>query len=99
VDPEYGRRYHQLYEQHWWWRAREAAIVDVLRSVSPPDGWPRILDIGCGDGLFFSRLAEFGSVVEGIEPSSDLVTDDRGGAISIRPFDSTFRSCPHRALS
>jgi SAM-dependent methyltransferase len=91
VDPEYGRRYRQLYEQHWWWRAREAAIVDVLRSLSPPGGWHRILDIGCGDGLFFSRLAEFGSVVEGIEPSSDLVTDDRGGAIAIRPFDSTFQ--------
>jgi SAM-dependent methyltransferase len=29
--------------------------------------------------------------VEGVEPSSDLVTDDRGGAISIRPFDSTFQ--------
>jgi 2-polyprenyl-3-methyl-5-hydroxy-6-metoxy-1,4-benzoquinol methylase len=91
VDPEYGRRYRQLYEQHWWWRAREATIVDVLRSVSPPGGWPRILDIGCGDGLFFSKLTEFGSVVEGVEPSSDLVTDDRGGAISIRPFDSTFQ--------
>jgi 2-polyprenyl-3-methyl-5-hydroxy-6-metoxy-1,4-benzoquinol methylase len=96
VDPEYGRRYRRLYEEHWWWRAREAAIVDVLRTLAPPGGWSRILDIGCGDGLFFSRLAEFSPVVEGIEPSAELVTDDRHGAIFIRPFDSTFQpSAPY----
>lgn len=93
MDPEYGRQYRRLYEEHWWWRARESAIVDVLRHLSPSGGWSRILDIGCGDGLFFSRLAEFAPVVEGIEPSAALVSDDpsRRGAIFIRPFDATFQ--------
>lgn len=89
MDPEYGRLYRRLYEEHWWWRAREAAIVDVLRRLSPPGGWTRILDIGCGDGLFFPRLAEFAPVVEGIEPSAERVADDP--RIFIRPFDATFQ--------
>jgi SAM-dependent methyltransferase len=93
VDPEYGRRYRRLYEEHWWWRAREAAIVDVLRPLAPPGGWRRILDIGCGDGLFFNKLSEFSPSIEGIEPSAALVSDDPGrcGTIFVRPFDATFQ--------
>jgi 2-polyprenyl-3-methyl-5-hydroxy-6-metoxy-1,4-benzoquinol methylase len=98
VDPEYGREYRRLYEAHWWWRAREDEIVSVLRALRPPHGWSRILDIGCGDGLFFGRLAEFGGVVEGVEPAAELVTDDpaRRGRIYIRPFDQSFQpSAPY----
>jgi SAM-dependent methyltransferase len=36
----------------------------------------RILDVGCGDGLFFERLASFGEV-EGLEPDASIVTDPR----------------------
>lgn len=98
MDPEYGRQYRRLYEDHWWWRAREAEIVSVLRGLRPAAGWSRILDIGCGDGLFFPRLAEFGTTIEGIEPAADLVTDDptRRGQIFVRPFDATFQpSAPY----
>jgi SAM-dependent methyltransferase len=93
VDPEYGRQYRRLYEEHWWWRARETAIVDVLRGLSPPSGWSRILDIGCGDGLFFNRLAEFSPSIEGIEPSAALVTDEgrSRGTIFTCPFDAQFQ--------
>ena len=93
MDPEYGRQYRRLYEEHWWWRAREAAIVDVLRKLSPQGGWSRVLDIGCGDGLFFNRLSEFSASVEGIEPSAALVSDDpsRRGTIFVRSFDATFQ--------
>jgi 2-polyprenyl-3-methyl-5-hydroxy-6-metoxy-1,4-benzoquinol methylase len=97
VDPEYGRQYRRLYEEHWWWRARETEIVNVLRSVRPPNGWPRILDIGCGDGLFFDRLSEFGATIEGIEPAADLVSDNpaRRGRIFVRPFDDAFQRDPY----
>lgn len=52
----------------------------------------RILDIGCGDGLFFDRLAEFGEV-EGVEADSSLV-DPQGphrSRIHVRNFDADFR--------
>jgi trans-aconitate methyltransferase len=67
-------------------------IVSTLRSMAPAGGWPSILDVGCGDGLFFDRLAEFGGV-EGVESEASLV--DPGGRwasrISIQPFDETFQ--------
>lgn len=92
MEPDYGRRYRELYEKHWWWRAREKAILRVLRRHSGPRAGLRILDVGCGDGLFFSRLAEFGEV-DGVEANAQLVNPqgpyrDR---IHIAPFDPGFR--------
>jgi SAM-dependent methyltransferase len=92
VDAEYGQQYRDLYQRHWWWRAREAALIDLLNDLRPAGGWGRILDVGCGDGLFFDRLLEMGEV-EGIEPDAALV-DSRGphaARIHVCPFDSRFR--------
>ncbi len=36
----------------------------------------RILDVGCGDGLFFEHLERFGHV-DGLEPDGTLVNDPR----------------------
>src|SRR2546426_4518668 len=60
--------------RHWWWRARERLILDVLRRLRPGAGWSAILDVGCGDGLFFERLAEFGPV-EGVERSEEHTSE------------------------
>jgi 2-polyprenyl-3-methyl-5-hydroxy-6-metoxy-1,4-benzoquinol methylase len=92
VDPQYGERYRELYQKHWWWRARTELIVDTIRRLQPPRGWKTILDIGCGDGLFFDRLAEFGEV-EGVEPGAELVSPENPhrGRIHVRPFDDGFR--------
>src|SRR5690349_6712282 len=38
-----------------------------------PQKRPRILDVGCGDGLFFDRLLEFADV-EGIESEAALIS-------------------------
>ncbi|MCE9607999.1 MAG: class I SAM-dependent methyltransferase [Planctomycetia bacterium] len=51
-----------------------------------------VLDVGCGDGLFFDRLVEFG-VVDGVETDASLV-DPQGphaARIHIGPFDADFR--------
>jgi trans-aconitate methyltransferase len=92
MDPEYGERYRQLFESHWWWRARTELIVDLLRRLQPAKGWGNILDIGCGDGLFFDRLSEFGEV-EGVEPCEQLVkpTNPFLPRIHLCPFDQCFR--------
>jgi SAM-dependent methyltransferase len=92
MDPEYARKYRDLYERHWWWRAREGAILGELHRRQPGGGWRRILDIGCGDGLFFDQLSQFGRV-EGVEPDVGLL--DPGGRwrrfIHAVPFDQDFR--------
>jgi SAM-dependent methyltransferase len=95
MDSEYGARYRELFERHWWWRARERVILDALRRHRPASGWRAVLDVGCGDGLFFDTLAALDGVtlVEGVEPAAALVSP--GGAhrerIHVVPFDTGFQ--------
>lgn len=98
MDLAYGQAYRELFEKHWWWRARTELIVDALREFRPQQGWKRILDVGCGDGLFFDRLAEFGEV-EGVEPSAEVLTPNNRHRSMIYscPFDQNFQ--PGKAYS
>jgi 2-polyprenyl-3-methyl-5-hydroxy-6-metoxy-1,4-benzoquinol methylase len=94
MDTEYGARYRDLYEHHWWWRARERVILDTLIAHRPARGLRTVLDVGCGDGLFFDALGAIDGVelVEGVEPAAALVSP--GGPhrarIHIAPFDAGF---------
>jgi 2-polyprenyl-3-methyl-5-hydroxy-6-metoxy-1,4-benzoquinol methylase len=92
VEREYGERYRDLFEKHWWWRARTEYIVETLRRLQGQAGWTNILDVGCGDALFFDRLAEFGEV-EGVEPSWELVNPDSPYRVGIHicAFDESFQ--------
>jgi len=91
MDAHYARNYRDLYERHWWWRAREDLILETLRRLRPGEAWGSILDVGCGDGLFFEELEKLGRV-EGIEMDPTGVTP--GGRwvdrIHVRPFDVGF---------
>lgn len=91
MNPEYAQNYARLYHHHWWWRSREAFLVSELRRLFPRDSnaalqgcQRRILDVGCGDGLFFSRLREFGQP-EGVEADASLITEagSRWGPIHV----------------
>ena len=74
MDKDYGQCYEMLYRSHWWWRAREYILLDVIRSLAltPPID---ILDVGCGNGLFFAKLSDFGNV-RGIEIDQSLIPPD-----------------------
>jgi 2-polyprenyl-3-methyl-5-hydroxy-6-metoxy-1,4-benzoquinol methylase len=91
VESQYAKEYRNLYEHHWWWRAREDAIVALLRGLRLAPGIS-ILDVGCGDALFFDRLAEFGNV-EGLEPDARLIEPANPHSIKINtvPFDKNFQ--------
>jgi SAM-dependent methyltransferase len=94
MDSDYGARYRELFQRHWWWRARERVILDALRAHQPAAGWGNVLDVGCGDGLFFDELAMLPGVrlVEGVEPAEALVSPDgpHRARIHAAPFDATF---------
>ena len=67
MDPSYTAAYAELYRTHWWWRVREGVLLDKIRELLGNRAHDaRILDVGCGAGLFFDALEQFGRV-EGIE--------------------------------
>lgn len=89
LDPGYAARYTELYLKHWWWRAREEVVVpEVMRLLAGHrgEGKPRILDVGCGDGLIFPRLEKVADI-EGIEPDAALVSGTPGRTIHTVPFE------------
>jgi 2-polyprenyl-3-methyl-5-hydroxy-6-metoxy-1,4-benzoquinol methylase len=92
LDSDYARRYRELYEKHWWWRAREEKLCEELKKHLDGSSPKTILDVGCGDGLFFDRLRQFGSV-EGVEPVAELVNPNGANAaqITVAPFDANFQ--------
>jgi 2-polyprenyl-3-methyl-5-hydroxy-6-metoxy-1,4-benzoquinol methylase len=88
VRDDYLKTYRDLYQHHWWWRAREHLILNMLRAREPRGGWKNILDVGCGDGLFFDQLMEFGDV-DGVEAISASVseTGPHRSRIHVCPFE------------
>lgn len=64
-------------------------IVAVLERHAPPQGFGSILDVGCGDGLFFPELRRFGDP-RGVETDADLVSEESRSRIWIGAFDDTF---------
>lgn len=60
--PEYAEMY-QLETFYWWFVARRKLLASLLADMARPGQRPRIVDIGCGTGINFSILKQFGSPV------------------------------------
>ena len=93
MDERYHQVYPELYRHHWWWRAREEFLLQKISGLLVNAPQTRILDVGCGAGLFFDTLQQFGCV-EGIEPSATAVADSAKwrGSIHIGELDGTYQS-------
>jgi SAM-dependent methyltransferase len=91
MDRGYAVAYRDLFRKHWWWRAREHVILEAIESHRPAGGWTSILDVGCGDGLFFDQLRTLGTV-DGIETDPTALTPDGPWRerIHVGPFDRSF---------
>lgn len=73
MDHSYAQAYPELYRNHWWWRTRERILLRELDALLEGRfNAARILDIGCGAGLFFDALKRFGTV-EGLESDSTAI--------------------------
>jgi SAM-dependent methyltransferase len=83
VDPQFGHAYRHLHEVHFWSRARARIIADEIDRLGLPKP-ARILDVGCGDGLYFPLLERHGEVT-GIETDRSLVAADNPRLDRIRP--------------
>jgi 2-polyprenyl-3-methyl-5-hydroxy-6-metoxy-1,4-benzoquinol methylase len=93
MDSVYAEVYPELYRRHWWWRVREDILLRRIAALFEGSGRPaRILDVGCGAGLFFDALQRFGHV-EGIESDSRAV--ERAGrwreSIHVGELDASYR--------
>jgi SAM-dependent methyltransferase len=73
MELTYAQQYRDLYENHWWWRAREHYVLDIISGFELPHQ-ADILDVGCGDGLFFEALSKFGKPF-GVEPDEALLSN------------------------
>ena len=91
MDRNLIQHYRELYDNHWWFSVREQVLLEVLRRRQPPGGWKTILDVGCGDALFFPELMRLGDV-EGVEPVADAIGPDNSfrNRIHIGLFDESF---------
>lgn len=91
MDPEYTIAYGRLYREHWWWRVREHILLQKIRKIREGKPAGRILDVGCGAGVFFDALEGFGEI-EGVE--SDVAAVEQSGrwrrAIHVGELDRSF---------
>ena len=76
MDATYTAAYSRLYREHWWWRSRERILLHKIDQLLAGNRDARILDVGCGAGLFFDALEAYGHV-EGIE--SDRIAVEQSG--------------------
>lgn len=76
MQAAYARRYRTLWDRHWWWRSRESLLLATIRRVAAASPVRRLLDVGCGDALFFDALSRFGEV-DGLEPDASLLSPSR----------------------
>ena len=92
MDPQYGACYRTFHEQHWWFQTRAKWIIEYLQQHVSQVGPTSILDVGCGDGLFFDQLLKFGEVT-GLETSPEIISsgNPHRQRIHIGPLDSSFQ--------
>ena len=75
MQANYSEQYIRLWKNHWWWQSRHELVMRTIRKLHKQaqvkSNSFRILDIGCGGGVAFDDVSQFGDVY-GIEPDPHL---------------------------
>jgi 2-polyprenyl-3-methyl-5-hydroxy-6-metoxy-1,4-benzoquinol methylase len=92
VDKAYAQQYRQLHLKHWWWRARQHAVLATVSDLCADRTAADILDVGCGDGLLFESLERWGNV-QGVEVDPATIDPESPwrDRITLAAFDSNFQ--------
>lgn len=81
-QPGWGRAWH---ERHYrrpdpdgisssaYHQAKDALIIEVLDQLDVPERRGRVLEVGCGEGRFTSRLAAFGGELLAVDISDAAI--------------------------
>ena len=65
------RNYFKIDREHWLMRGRRMIVLDNLARYSSPGA--RVLELGCGSGIFVGELADAGFDSSGLDISADAV--------------------------
>ena len=92
MHATYASLYRGLWDRHWWWRSRRAFVRRLVSRLTLPQG-AELLDIGCGDALFFDELGKLGTVY-GIEPDERLINPENPhrDRIEVTPFGPDYQT-------
>ena len=71
MERNFYRSYFTVEEKHWLMRGRRAIAREELARRIPGNG--KVLDFGCGSGLFVRELARAGYDTRGLDISADAV--------------------------
>ncbi|MFW6058934.1 MAG: class I SAM-dependent methyltransferase, partial [Phycisphaeraceae bacterium] len=95
MQQHYAQQYRDLWRRHWWWRSRRRFVLSRVQHIAQRAPIRRIFDIGCGDGLMFDDLKQFGEPW-GLEPDAGLLSDDgpHRDRIEVGALDDGFQ-CEH----
>ena len=69
----------ELEDRHWWFQSRLLMIERLLRDAVEPacPSPPRLLDLGCGTGMFLDRRRKAGAQVFGTDISGEALRFSR----------------------
>jgi ubiquinone/menaquinone biosynthesis C-methylase UbiE len=85
-ESEYEELY-RLESFYWWFVARRKLVHDIVRDCECPKD-AMLLDVGCGTGLNYSMLSQFGSVWGTDRSSHALEFSRRRGINTLNQSDA-----------
>lgn len=92
MDKNYYKDYYNLERKHWWFRAREAIIIDALKRKIDITKPLNILNVGCATGRSSEYLSVFGKVtsVEYDKDCCDFLLKET----TIKPINASATALP-----